>query len=163
MYSASKLNKQGDYVQSWYIPFPTWNQSVVPCPVLTVASWPAYKFLKRQVRWSGFPISLRIFHSLLWSTQATTLAVNKAEEGVFLEFSCFFYKPMLLFSHYAMSNFFATASLLHPWGFPDKDTGVGCYLLFQGPRDRTWVSCIPGRRFNLWATREALSLYLKSS
>ena len=23
------------------------------------------------------------------------------------------------------------------------------------PRDRTWVSCIPGRRFNLWATREA--------
>ena len=22
-------------------------------------------------------------------------------------------------------------------------------------RDRTWVSCIPGRRFNLWATREA--------
>ena len=26
------------------------------------------------------------------------------------------------------------------------------------PRDRTRVSCIPGRRFNLWATREALSL-----
>ena len=24
------------------------------------------------------------------------------------------------------------------------------------PRDRTWVSHIPGRRFNLWATREAL-------
>ena len=23
------------------------------------------------------------------------------------------------------------------------------------PRDRTWVSRIPGRRFNLWATREA--------
>ena len=23
------------------------------------------------------------------------------------------------------------------------------------PRDRTWVSWIPGRRFNLWATREA--------
>ena len=42
---------------------------------------------------------------------------------------------MLLFSHYAMSNFFATASLLCPWDFPDKDTGVGCYFLFQGPRD----------------------------
>ena len=26
------------------------------------------------------------------------------------------------------------------------------------PRDRTWVSRIPGRRFNLWATREALWL-----
>ena len=42
---------------------------------------------------------------------------------------------MLLFSHYAISNFFATASLLCPWDFPDKDTGVGCYFLFQGPRD----------------------------
>ena len=29
------------------LPFPIWNQSVVPCPVLTVASWPAYRFLKR--------------------------------------------------------------------------------------------------------------------
>ena len=26
-------------------PFPILNQSVVPCPVLTVASWPAYRFL----------------------------------------------------------------------------------------------------------------------
>ena len=26
------------------------------------------------------------------------------------------------------------------------------------PRDRTHVSCIPGRRFNLWATREAQTL-----
>ena len=42
-------------------------------PVLTVASWPAYRFLKRQVRWSGIPISFRIFHSLLWSTQSKAL------------------------------------------------------------------------------------------
>ena len=50
-------------------PFAIWIQAVVPCPVLTVASWPAYRFFRRQVRWSGIPISLRIFHSLLWSTQ----------------------------------------------------------------------------------------------
>ena len=56
-------------IQPWRTPFPIWNQSVVPCPVLTVASWPAYRFLKRQVRWSGIPISFRICHSLLWSTQ----------------------------------------------------------------------------------------------
>ena len=31
--------------------------------VLTVASWPAYRFLRRQVKWSGIPISLRIFLS----------------------------------------------------------------------------------------------------
>ena len=63
MYSAYKLNKQGDNIQPWCSPFPIWNQSVVPCPVLTVASWSAYRFLKRQVRWSGIPISFRIFHS----------------------------------------------------------------------------------------------------
>ena len=70
MYSVYKLNKQGDNIQPWRTPFPIWNQSVVPCPVLTVASWSAYRFLKRQVRWSGIPVSLRIFHSLLWSPQS---------------------------------------------------------------------------------------------
>ena len=37
MYSAYKLNKQSDNIQPSRTPFPIWNQSVVPCPVLTVA------------------------------------------------------------------------------------------------------------------------------
>ena len=53
---------------------PDRKQSVVPCPILTVASWPAYRFLRRQVKWSGILISLRLFHNLLWSTQSKTLA-----------------------------------------------------------------------------------------
>ena len=53
MYSVYKLNKQGDNIQPWCTPFPIWNQSVVPCPVLTLASWPAYRLLRRRVRWSG--------------------------------------------------------------------------------------------------------------
>ena len=73
MLSACKLNKQGDNIQPWCTPFPIWNQSVVPCPVLTVASWPAYGFLRRQVRWSGIPISLRVFRSLLWCRQSKAL------------------------------------------------------------------------------------------
>ena len=73
-YSACKLSKQGDNIQPWRTPFSVWNQSIVPFLVLTVASWPAYRFLKRQVRWSSILISLRIFHSLLWSTQSNTLA-----------------------------------------------------------------------------------------
>ena len=73
MYSAYKLNKQGDNTQPWHTPFLIWNQSVVPCLVLNVASWPAYRFLQRQVRWSGVPISLSIFHSFLWSTQSKAL------------------------------------------------------------------------------------------
>ena len=62
MYSAYKVNKQGDCIQPWRTPFLTWNQSVVPCLVWTVASWSANRFLRRQVRWSSIPISLRIFH-----------------------------------------------------------------------------------------------------
>ena len=65
VYSAHKLNTQGDNIQPWRTPFPIWNESVVLCPVLIVASWPSYRFLKRQVGWSGIPISSRIFHSLL--------------------------------------------------------------------------------------------------
>ena len=38
MYSAYKLNKQGDNIQPWRTPFPIWNQSVVPCLGLTFAS-----------------------------------------------------------------------------------------------------------------------------
>ena len=74
MYSAYKLNKQGDNIRPWCSPFRIWNQSVLPRPVLTVASWPAYGFLRRRIRWSGIPNSLSIFYSLLWSTQTNVLA-----------------------------------------------------------------------------------------
>ena len=74
MYSSYKLKKQGDNIQPWCTLFAILNQSVVPCPVLTVTSRPAYRFLRRQIRWSGIPMSLRILHSLLWSTQSNVLA-----------------------------------------------------------------------------------------
>ena len=70
----------------------TINQSVFPCPILTVASWPAYRFLRRQVRWSGTPISLRIFHNLLWFTQSKAFSAMEIE--VVLKFPCFLYDPM---------------------------------------------------------------------
>ena len=70
--------------------FPVWNQSVVPYPVLTVASWPAYRFLRRQIRWSGFSISWRIFQFVVIHTVKGFGIVNKAEIDVFLELSCFF-------------------------------------------------------------------------
>ena len=63
MCPAYKLNKQGDNIQPWCTLFSIWNQSIVHCLVLTVASWPAHKFLRRQVRWSAVPISWRTFHS----------------------------------------------------------------------------------------------------
>ena len=63
MYSAYKLNKQGDNIQPWCTPFLIWNQSIVPCPVLTVTSWPACRFLRRQVS-----IKLLRVHSWLQHT-----------------------------------------------------------------------------------------------
>ena len=72
-YQAPPLNMQGDNTQAWHTPFPILNQSIVPCLILAVTSWPPYRFLRRQVRCSGIPISLRISYHLLWSTQLKAL------------------------------------------------------------------------------------------
>ena len=74
LYSAYKLNKQGDNIQPWCTPFPIWNQSVVPCLIPTVASWPAYRFLRRLVRWSGIPISVRIFQFIVMEHTKSTFS-----------------------------------------------------------------------------------------
>ena len=111
MYSAYNLNKQDDNIQPWRTPFPIWNLSIVPCLVLTVASCLAYRFLRRQVRWSGIPISLRFFHSVLWSTQPHSCVVNEAEVDVSLEFSCFFYDPIDVGNLISGSSAFSKTSL----------------------------------------------------
>ena len=88
IYSAYKLNKQGDNIQPWCTDFPFWNQSVVPCPVLTVASWPAHRFLRRQIRWSHL---LKNFPQFIVIHIVKGFGiVNKVEVDVFLELSCFF-------------------------------------------------------------------------
>ena len=83
MYCAYKLNKQGDNIHPWHSPFPIWSQSIVPCLVLTVASWHAHGCLKKQVRWSGVPISLIIFQFVLFHTVKGFSIVNEAEICVF--------------------------------------------------------------------------------
>ena len=72
--------------------FPIWNQFDVPCLVLTVASSPAYRFLRRQVRWSDILLSFRIFQFVVVHT-VKGFGVVKDAEDVSLEFSCFFYDP----------------------------------------------------------------------
>ena len=116
MYSACKLNNQGDNIQPWCSPFPIWNQSVVPCPVLTVASWPTYRFLKRQVRWSGIPISFRIFQFIVIHTVKGFGMVSKAETDVFLELSCFFNDPADVGNLISGSSAFSKTSL-NIWKF----------------------------------------------
>ena len=87
MYSVYKLNKQGDNIQPWGTPLLILNQSVVPCPVLTVASWLTHRFL----RLSGlvFP-SLSGFSTVCCKPHKGFHVVNEAD--VFLEFSCFLFE-----------------------------------------------------------------------
>ena len=72
-----KLNKQDDNIQPWHTSFPVLNQSPDPCLVLTVASWPAYRFLRRQERWSGIPISLRIFQFVVIHTKTLAQSMKQ--------------------------------------------------------------------------------------
>ena len=45
--SAYKFKKQSNYIQPCCTPFSNLNQSVVPCPVLTVAYWATDRFLRQ--------------------------------------------------------------------------------------------------------------------
>ena len=82
----------------------------------SVASWPVYRFLKRQVRWSGIPISFRIFHNLFLSTLKGSGIVNKAEIHVFMELSCFFDDPTDVGNLVSGSSDFSKTSL-NIWKF----------------------------------------------
>ena len=111
MYYAKKLNEQGVYIQPWGTPLLIWNLSIVPCQVLTVASWPEYRFHREQVRWSGIPVSWRIFQFVVIHTVKGFGRVHKAEVDVFLELSCFFDDPMGVGNLISGSSAFSKTSL----------------------------------------------------
>ena len=76
MYSAYKLNKHGDNIQPWCTPSPIWNQSVVPCPVLTITDTLPNKIHRWQIsmwkfsshRMSSSISTIMIYHYLFeWS------------------------------------------------------------------------------------------------
>ena len=91
IYSAYKLNKQDDNMQPWRTPCPIWNQVVVPYSLLTVASWPVYRFLRWQVKGLVFP-SLSEFSTLYCDPRVKGFGVvNKAEIDVFLELLLFWW------------------------------------------------------------------------
>ena len=72
-------NKAEWKYRDFHTPFPILCQSIVPCLVLTVVFWPAYKFLRKQVRWSGISISLRMFHRLLWYTPSKAVSMKHSQ------------------------------------------------------------------------------------
>ena len=102
-------------MQPWCTPFTIWNQSVVPCPVLTIASWPVYRFLRRQVGWSGILISLRIFQFVVTHTFKGFGIVSKAVD-IFLELPHFFNDPVDVGNLISGSSAFSKSSL-NIWKF----------------------------------------------
>ena len=115
MYSAYELNKQGDNIQPWRTPFPIWNQSVVPCPVLL--------FPDLHIGFSRGTSGVLVFLSLLEVSTVFLIRtvkgfgiVNKAEIGVFLELCCFFHYPAGVGNLISVSSAFSKTSL-NIWKF----------------------------------------------
>ena len=71
---------------------------------------------RRQVRWSGIPISWRIFQLVVIHAIKGFRIINESEVDVFLEFSCFFYYPVGVGSLISGSSAFSKSSL-NIWKF----------------------------------------------
>ena len=69
-------------------PFPSLNQSIILCLVLTVASCPAYRFLRRKLRWSGISTFQNFPQFVVIHTAKGFSIVNEAEVD-FLNFLAF--------------------------------------------------------------------------
>ena len=89
MYSAYKLNNQVDNTQPSCTPFHIWNQSVVPCPVLTFFLTCIQMSQKAgQVGWYSHLFKKFLQFSVIHTAKGFGI-VKKAEVDVFLELSCF--------------------------------------------------------------------------
>jgi len=87
-----------------------WNQFVVPCPVLTVTSSPAYKFLRRQVWRSGIS-ALEEFFRIFCDPHKDFSLVKEAEVDIFLDFFCFLYDLVDVGNLISSSSAFSKSSL----------------------------------------------------
>ena len=134
MYSAYKLNKQGDNIQLWHTPFLIWNQSIVPCPVLTCfltciqISQEAGKVVWYSHVFKNF-LQFVVIHTVKGFS-----IVNKAEVCVFLELSGTFW------------NWF--------WFWPSGDVHVLSHLLYCWKRMLAMT--------NVFSWQYSVSLFLTS-
>jgi len=81
MHSAYKLNKQGDNVQPWCIPFLIWNQSIVPCPILQF-ELNTVKFVGSWKKQGNSEKHLLLFH---WLPKSLWLSGSQQTVGKFLK------------------------------------------------------------------------------
>ena len=83
MYSAYKLNKQGENILPWHTRFLIWNQSVVPCPVLAVPSRPSMlaKVSTSMYMESRMMVLMNYFQGREGDTKRTDLWTQCKKEG----------------------------------------------------------------------------------
>ena len=106
----------------------------------SVAPWPAYRFLRSQVRWSGIPISKNFPQFVVIHTVKGIGVVNKAKVDVLLELSCFFDDPTdvgnLIFGSSAFSKF-----SLDIWNFMIHILLKPCLEKFEHYFASMWDEC----------------------
>ena len=117
MYFAYKLNKQGDNIHLLCIPFPIWNQSVVPCLVLNCCFLTCIQVSQEAGKVVWYSHLLRVFHNFVMIHTIKGFTIdNEAEVDVFVESAYFFYDPVdvdsLISGSSALSN-----SSLNIWKF----------------------------------------------
>ena len=90
IYSAYKLNKQGDNIQPWCTPFLIWNQSVVSCSVVTVAFMTSKQISQEAGQGILYSHLLKNFPQfVVIHTVKGFSIINEAEVDVYLEFLLF--------------------------------------------------------------------------
>ena len=112
MYSAHKLNKQGDNIQPSHSPFPILYQSVVPCLILLLLD-PHRCFSEDRYGSLVFP-HFKEFSTVYCDPHKGFSVVNEAD--VFLEFPYFLYDPMNAGNLISGSSTFSKTSL-YLWNF----------------------------------------------
>ena len=115
MYSAYKVNKQGDSIQHWCTPFPVWNQTIVLCPVLFLLNLHTDFSGAGQVVWYSHPFQNFPQFVVIHTVKGFGM-VNKAEVDVFLELSCFSDDPKDFGNLISASSVFSESSL-NIWKF----------------------------------------------
>ena len=117
MYSAYKLNKQGNNIQPWCTHFPILNQSFVRCLILTIASWPCIQVSQgaNKVVWYSHLLKNFPQFVVIHSVQGFSI-VSEAEVGVSQEFFCFFCASTLVGNLISCSSALSKSSL-NIWKF----------------------------------------------
>ena len=134
IYSAYKLNQQGDNIQPWRTLLSILNQSIVPCPVLTIASWPPYRFLRRNVKYNF----MLIWYPCVSELSSELYVISFADINIFL--FCFLIAFILHVPH------FHTCPLtIYPWKKLEVSVGSFCLAsmgaFFSDTRARARKEC----------------------